>query len=186
MKTLQEIISSLDQQLAYAEKASERASARLMSDSELERMNKYVLVVLGDRGVAIPIVGLAEIGPLPEVTALPNLPRWIKGIVNLRGEIVSVIDLLEFLSGQRDTVVTGERLAVLRSGKIKIGIKVDKITATVNRPDSELQPGKATGADQNGSVFYATLNNEQHSYDVLDINALLNLKSLRNYYETGI
>jgi len=185
MKTIEEIISSLDQQLLYAEKVSDDSSARFMLDAQVERVGKYVLVMLGQRGLAIPIARLAEIGHLPPVTELPNLPGWIRGIVNLRGEIVSVIDLLEFLSlGTMESSSRDQRLAVLQSGKIKVGILVDRIVATVNHPDSDLQARQKGQRNTRADIVFShSLTVDSGTYDILDIGSLLSLKSLRNYYE---
>lgn len=186
MNTLQEIISTLDQQLAYAEKVSEASSEYSISETELEQVKKYVLVRMGETGVAIPITGLFEIGPLPSVTVLPNLPGWIKGIVNLRGEIVSVVDLIEFLTKKVKERGKDQRLAVLQAGKVKVGVLVDRIVATVNRPDSELTARVETENDRYDFVCKSALNLDGYSYDVLDVRSLLNLKSLRNYYEAQV
>lgn len=184
MKTLKEIIAATDQQLDYAQNISNDISTVALPDSEVEKVNKYVLMRLGNYGIATPISGLFEVGALPPVVSLPNLPYWIKGIINLRGEILSVINLIEFLTGKKSTQTGSPRLAVLWSGKIKVGILVDSVVATVNRPDSELTTRTAETKNKTLElVLRSTLHHDAGSYDILDVASLLKLKSLRNYYE---
>jgi len=87
----------------------------------------YLLVVTGILHLAIALEDVSEAGPLPPITSLPNLPPWIQGIVNLRGEIISIIDLPGFLTLTGRGNCAGQRLVVLSDHTHKIGISLDRI-----------------------------------------------------------
>ena len=92
---LQNLILKIDEQLA--EVTDKAAIVEQQVAAAREEMRRYILVRIGDLHLAIAIDDLSEVGPLPAITLLPNLPFWIQGIVNIRSEIVSVIDFGGFL-----------------------------------------------------------------------------------------
>jgi purine-binding chemotaxis protein CheW len=55
--------------------------------------NKYLTFGLGDEGYAIPILKIKEIIGMLKITKVPRLPAFIKGVINLRGQIIPIIDL---------------------------------------------------------------------------------------------
>ena len=54
---------------------------------------RYILFTLAGNQYAVPAPYVREIGSLPRITPVPNVPAWVRGVINLRGDILSVIDL---------------------------------------------------------------------------------------------
>ncbi len=65
---------------------------------------------------------------LPEVTLVPNVAYWIDGVIHLRGQIISVVDLRSFLGLDRQPVSPRTRLVAGRIGELVIGLVVDGIS----------------------------------------------------------
>lgn len=91
--------------------------------------NEYMKFILGSMQYAIELPKIREILTYPEmITVLPNVPEYVKGLINLRGEVVPVIDLrIKFSTGE---VVNNENtavIAVVTKDKRMIGIVVDKV-----------------------------------------------------------
>jgi purine-binding chemotaxis protein CheW len=90
--SLREILALID---------SETASARnfdiqLLKEQSLKNVRKkrrYIHFRIGSVDMAIAIESVLETGHLPEIVPLPHLPPWIRGVIQIRGEIVSVVDL---------------------------------------------------------------------------------------------
>ena len=95
MLDLHNLIRNIDDQLV--EVTDKAAIVEQQAAESREEMRRYILVGIGTLHLAIAIDDLSEVGPLPAITLLPNLPSWIQGIVNIRSEIVSVIDFGGFL-----------------------------------------------------------------------------------------
>ncbi len=79
---------------------------------------------------AVSLDQVVEMQRLPAVTRLPNVPEWVRGVVNLRGDIVSVVDPATFLHLSRDAQTDhGRKLVVLRSlhSDLQIGLVVDHV-----------------------------------------------------------
>ena len=54
---------------------------------------KFLTFILGNEAYAIPVLKVREIIRLPTITSVPQMPEWIRGVVNLRGKIIPVMDL---------------------------------------------------------------------------------------------
>lgn len=163
----------------------EALTARLPA-ADLEEMKRYVLVAIGALHLAIAIDDLVEVGPLPAITALPNLPAWILGIVNIRSEIVSMIDFGNFLGGTDRAICNGNRFAVLRHKQLKIGLRLDRIVGTVNKADSEKQPLDAVDKKNlDTDLFTAGLPADKNFYYILSVSRFLSSSRLVGYNHTG-
>lgn len=82
---------------------------------------------LGDLRAAVPLAHAVEIGRHPRITALPNLPGWVLGVSNVRGEIVSMVDLAAFLGLDRPRSGAKRRFIVARNMEMRVGLVVDRI-----------------------------------------------------------
>lgn len=101
----------------------------------------FQLVVFGldaeEYGVAI--TDLREIIKVQEITPIPNSPEFIRGILNLRGKIVVVVDLEKRFDLKRDTPITAQHIIVTELGDSTFGILVDKVTEVLRVPISKIQ-----------------------------------------------
>ena len=174
------LIHAIDTELTEAMRSPGSAHQQFVPVQE--KLTKYVLVATGTLHLAIAIDDLSEVGPLPAITILPNLPPWIQGIVNVRSEIVSVIDLAGFLKlGNRDVCV-GNRFVVLQYRKQKIGIRLDRIVGTVSRAATETKPLDYFDSNQmEKALFAAGLLVENTLYYILNVRRFLTAPSLIDF-----
>jgi purine-binding chemotaxis protein CheW len=86
-----------------------------------------------------PIERLARVLPVQPVTPIPGAPRGVRGLVNVRGELVTVVDCRTLL-GEPDVDAAAD-LVLVRSGARMIGLEVDEVHDIVTVPDSALRPG---------------------------------------------
>ena len=71
---------------------------------------------------------VTEITPIPRtITRVPGVKRWLLGITNLRGKVISVSDARDFLIERPTTRLPGSQIVVLRSGEWDYGLLVDEI-----------------------------------------------------------
>lgn len=151
------------------------------SNEAREPLIRYVLANAAGCRLAIGIDSLAEVGPLPPLTGLPNLPSWIQGIVNVRGEVVSVIDLPGFLHWQNGVEAGGDRFAVLRHGQRKVALRLDSIDGAVARALSDRMPAGLPDSDLERRLFSYMLQVDEQSYRILDTAEFLKADRLLNY-----
>lgn len=70
-----------------------------------EEGQRFLIFTLADRHFAIPAEYVLEVGRLLRITPVPNVPEWLLGITNIRGDMVSVIQLRELLHLQHDNEI---------------------------------------------------------------------------------
>lgn len=91
-------------------------------------MNRELHIVgfqVGRETYGVPITSLHEIVRVPEITAVPDAPDYLEGVINLRGKIVSVMDLRKRFGDKKATIKKQNRILVVEhSGKLA-GLIVD-------------------------------------------------------------
>ena len=102
-------------------------------------MQQYIGFNVGTSEYMIPILTVREIISMPSVTALPELPPYVKGISNLRGSIIPIVNLKNLLNSAFDEDI-GNTVIVLAAGKIIFGIIVDGITGVIKADESQIEP----------------------------------------------
>ena len=82
---------------------------------------------LGGARLACNIDRVSEILPCPPATPVPGAKAWIVGLANVRGELLTVIDLNRFLTGNRTQARTSNRLLATSLNKAPIGLLIDEV-----------------------------------------------------------
>ncbi|WP_321504412.1 chemotaxis protein CheW [uncultured Methanoregula sp.] len=94
---------------------------------------QVVEFVLGSEHFAVDLFDVKEVVEYTTITKLPNVPSYVKGIIDLRGEITMIIDLKQRLNITEETMTSldASRIIVLddKIAKSKIGILVDDVTS---------------------------------------------------------
>lgn len=88
--------SALDQLIAQIDAESAPASTSAASDAvrpDTARRAKFIVFTLAETNLAVTLEDVLEIHRMPRVTPIPNVPDWVLGVTNLRGDILSVVDL---------------------------------------------------------------------------------------------
>ncbi len=106
-------------------------------------MNQELHIVgfrVGRETYGVPITTLREIVRIPEITAVPDAPDYMEGVINLRGKIVSVIDLRKRLGErQAETGNRGRILVVEHKGRL-CGLIVDSASEVLKLLISDIEP----------------------------------------------
>lgn len=85
-----------------------------------------------------------EVSPFKELTLLPCTPAFIRGIVNVRGRILPVLDLKRFFDLPEVGLTDLHRVILVRGGDVELGLLADDITSLRMIPVSSVQPAPAT------------------------------------------
>jgi purine-binding chemotaxis protein CheW len=107
-------------------------------------MNRELHIVgfkVGRETYGVPITSLREIVRVPEITAVPDAPDYVEGVINLRGKIVSVLDLRKRL-GEVTTLAPSKRnriLVVEHRGRL-CGLIVDSASDVLKIPAKDIDP----------------------------------------------
>ncbi len=101
---------------------------------------QYLTFSLGGEEYGVDILKVQEIRGSSPITALPNSPGYVKGVMNLRGSIIPVVDLRARLGmGDGGRAAAGVIVVVTVGSKVK-GMIVDTVSDVVGIPAAEIQP----------------------------------------------
>ena len=125
----------------------ERALALAAEPAGAQTLDQSIEVVeflLAHERYAVDSAYVREVYPLENLTPLPGTPAFVLGIVNLRGEIVSVIDLRKFFDLAQTGLPDLNKVIVLESGNMMFGILADAILGVHHIALAEIQPSLPT------------------------------------------
>jgi purine-binding chemotaxis protein CheW len=106
-------------------------------------MNRELHIVgfqVGRETYGVPITSLHEIVRVPEITAVPDAPEYIEGVINLRGKIVSVIDLRKRFGLEHVAPARQNRILVLEHHGRLSGLIVDAASEVIKIPAADVEP----------------------------------------------
>jgi purine-binding chemotaxis protein CheW len=148
------------------------------------RAGKYLTFQLSNEEFGIRVLKVREIMGLQEITAVPQTPAHIKGVINLRGKVVPVIDLrLKFGLAAADytqrtciivTQVQGE------SGAVLMGIVVDGVSEVLTLAGSEIEDTPDFGEEYSGGYLLGMAKVKGKVKILLDIERVLSTQDLHN------
>ena len=115
-----------------------------------EGQSQYLTFQLGGEMFAIPILNIKEIIEYGQLTTVPMMPEFIRGVINLRGAVVPVVDLSARF-GRKGTDVTRRTCIVIievESGAERqdVGVMVDSVNEVLEIPGNQIEPSPSFGA----------------------------------------
>ena len=114
VRALDAVLEGLTAELQAGSTATEPASTK-QSDVEQDAGPRHAVFEVGDHVFGIPLRGVREIDRCGKVTVLPRTPAWLRGVTNLRGQILSVTDFRNLLDLSDDRQSTSEKIIVVHS-----------------------------------------------------------------------
>jgi len=148
-----------------------------------QRAGKYLTFQLGNEEFAIQVLRVREIMGIQEITAVPQTPDYVKGVINLRGKVIPVVDLrLKF--GLQELEYTPRTCIIVvqiesDAGKLMIGVIVDAVSEvlTLQAADIEDTPDFGSGVATPYLLGMAKLKGKVKI--LLDINMVLSSQELQ-------
>ncbi len=116
--------------------------------------NKYVTFKLGKEYYGLSIENVLSIEKPSKTTRVPNVPAYIIGLINLRGDVIPVIDLRVKLGMEKKQVDNDSRIIIVKEKGITVGLMVDssKEVVDINKEDIDKPPT----SDDNTIIDYVS------------------------------
>lgn len=133
----------LDQSSLAAELAARLAAVEIPAEP-LAEAEKHVVFALAGAKYAVPMEQVLEVCDLDQFTPVINMPDWVMGITNLRGDIISVVDLRHFLTTSADAAARRQPLRNLvvvqtQRGDLTTCLAVESMLGLAQAPTAEIQ-----------------------------------------------
>jgi len=130
---------------------------------------KFLTFVLADEEYGIEILSVREIIGLLPVTPVPQSPYYVKGVVNLRGQVIPVVDLrlkfdMEAIDATDETCII-----VVQTGGVQLGIIVDKVSEVLDIHGSDIVDAPSLGTEINTDYIMGIGKSEGRVTLLLDI-----------------
>jgi purine-binding chemotaxis protein CheW len=158
----------MEQGELVAERATSRAEARA---------GLYLTFVLGSETYGIEILKVQEIIGMMRVTAVPKTPEFVRGVINLRGRVIPVVDLrrkfgMESKGDTDRTCVIVLQVARVE-GHVTMGIIVDEVAEVVDVAGEQIEPPPTLGAGVRTEFVLGMGKIEDAVVILLDVNRVL-------------
>jgi len=142
----------------------------------MSRETHIVGFQVGRETYGVPITSLHEIVRVPEITAVPDAPSYVEGVINLRGKIVSVVDLRKRLGRPAPEVHRRNRILVVEHRGRLAGMIVDSASEVLKIPESEIESAPAMMQESGLECITGLGKYQGRLIILLDVNKLLEVR----------
>ncbi len=132
----------------------------------------YVVCRVGDLALGVGLDQVQEINRLVDATQVPRAPEEVRGLVNLRGSLVTVLDLGVILHGVPTAAGGDTRTVIIEFGDERVGLLVDKVGDVVDCTEQTMEPLPNHVGRQHGRWFSGLVQLERELLLVLDVDAV--------------
>ncbi len=139
---------------------------------------KYLTFTLGDESYGIAVLKIREIIRIQKITPVPQMPHFVKGIINLRGKVIPVIDMrLKFNVGEETiserTCIVVVQILHPEKGETLVGLIVDAVEEVINISDEEVERNPNIGDAADGRTILGIAKIKSEVKTLLDIDQVI-------------
>jgi len=149
-------------------------AVKLMADKE----GKYLTFSLADEEYGIGILKIREIIGMMPITSVPQTPEFVKGVINLRGKVIPILDLR--LRFNMEAIDYTDRTCIIvveiesQAGTVQIGAVVDSVSEVLNVGSNDIEETPSFGTKLNTEYILGMAKMEGGVKILLDIDKVLN------------
>jgi purine-binding chemotaxis protein CheW len=180
---LGDLIATIDQEVEEAFGAGAMADLAPQVPVGVGGEEQHVIFSLADTEYAAPITNVTEIGRPLDVTPVPNMPDWVLGVTNLRGDIISVVDMRTFLGMEAAAQSQASRMLVAQASQedMTTSLIVDRVSGIRYLAVDRIGAPTAPIEDQVAPYLRGVYEHEEHLLVVLDFDKLLLSAEMRQF-----
>jgi len=155
----------------------EIGSADTARENEL---NKYLTFALGEEEYGLEILKVREIIGLMDVTRVPRMPGFVRGVINLRGKVIPVVDLrlkfgMEHIDDTEQTCII-----VVDLGDIVMGVVVDRVSEVLDIMENQIEETPSFGVEVDTDFILGIGKAKDKVVIILDIGKVLTAEEVVN------
>lgn len=180
---LESLVGALDVEMneglaALSQTVSPSPLSKGLSSTARERVEanaeRFVVFFMSGARYALPIAEVLEMANVPRTTPLPNAPDFIRGVANLRGEVLAVVDLRTLLALDTTADLLRERMIVVRSPQTDAvaGLIVDSVRGLARLGASQIVQPSSPVEDRVADFLQGVASHEDQVLNVLDTRKL--------------
>lgn len=147
---------------------------------EAEASNRYLAFSLCEEQYAIPLLEVKEVIAMTEATPIPYAPPYFKGIINLRGQVISVIDLRSKLKLTKSDPKSETSIIILDLAPLCLGVIVDSINSVLALSPEEMSPAPDMESSHPEQYLTGVARKDNRLTLLLDIRSTLSVEDLKS------
>lgn len=152
--------------------SDERRNTNVDKNSDDEIL-QWVTFKLDNETYGINVMLVQEVLRYSEIAPVPGAPLYVLGIINLRGNVVTVIDTRSRFGLESSEITDNTRVVIIESEKQVIGILVDSVAEVVYLRESEIDIAPNVGNDESAQFIQGVSNKDGELLILVDLNKLL-------------
>ena len=147
--------------------------------------SKFLTFKLADHSYGVNVLQIREIIRVMEITPLPQMPEYVRGVINLRGRVIPVVDLrLKFSMPIKEhderTCIIVVQITSAAGGVLPMGLFVDAVEEVVNISEEDLEPAPEFGTTMESSCIQGLAKVKGVVKTLLDIDRVIKTDALEN------
>ena len=155
-----------------------------MDKEDKKKINSYLSFKLGEEIFALHVSKVQKILEMTEITEVPRSPSYMKGVINLRGNVLPVIDMrVKFGMAPTEWTKTTCILVVeseVKDEKVKVGLLVDAVQAVQKINDEDILPPPSIGSKFRSEFISGMTRVNEKFFMILDIDLVISTDDLVN------
>lgn len=136
---------------------------------------KYICFGLGQEEFGIPLLSVKEVLAIPEITPIPQTPAHFLGIINLRGNVISIMDLRAKF-GIKTSTAEETTVIILDFGDYQLGVVVDRVDSVLSLDADQISSKPHIESSKSTDYISGVYRQEQKLILILDIAKALSVE----------
>ncbi|NWN91679.1 chemotaxis protein CheW [Marinobacter adhaerens] len=149
------------------------ASGHLHDEGQDDQILQYVTFQLENETYGLNVMQIQEVLRYTEIAPVPGAPDYVLGIINLRGNVVTVIDTRRRFGLADAEVTDASRVVVMESGDQVMGILVDSVAEVVYLKASEIETAPNVGNEESARFIQGVCNKDGELIILVDFDKML-------------
>lgn len=142
--------------------------------NQKDETTQWVKFRLSGESYGIPVLKVQEIQRYSEISPIPGAPSYVLGIINLRGNVISVLNTRERFGLEELEVTDNTRIVILEAAGQIVGILVDSVAEVISVKASEVDIAPNVGNDETAKFIDGVSNKDGELLILLDAEKILN------------
>lgn len=137
------------------------------------QFNRWVTFRLADEIYGINVMQVQEVLRMTEIAPVPGAPSCVLGIINLRGNVVTVVDARELFGLSRNDNTDQTRIMIVEINKLIVGLLVDSVAEVVNIQNSDIDSAPSIGNEDSSRYIQGVYSKSGEILILVDLNRLM-------------
>jgi len=160
--------------------AQASASTSTQTGNENDPVLQWVTFQLGEETYGVNVMQVQEVLRVTEIAPVPGAPGYVLGIINLRGNVVTVLDTRKRFGMSPRELDDASRILIIESADNVVGLMVDSVSEVVYLRASEMEAAPNVGNEESSRFIQGVCNRDEELLILVDLNKLLTEDELRD------